>query len=44
MKNPKYAFCREYYSEYQVRVLFDDVTVTSFIDIKFCDVAIQSIP
>jgi len=23
---------------------FDDVTVTSFIDIKFCDVAIQSIP
>ena len=23
---------------------FDDVTMTSFIDIKFCDVAIQSIP
>ena len=23
---------------------FDDVTVTSFIDVKCCDVAIQSIP
>jgi len=40
MKNPKYAFYREYYSEFY----FDDATVTSFIDIKCGDVAIQSIP
>jgi len=44
MKNPKYAFCREYYSEYQMWVLFWWGHCDVIYRHKMGDVAIQSIP
>jgi len=42
MKNPKCTFYREFNYEYLLQVCFDDITVTSFIDIKFGSIPPES--
>jgi len=43
-KSLKYTFCRGFNFEYSLEFYYDDVTVTSFINIRYSSVAAESIP
>jgi len=44
MKNPKYALCREFNFNTSCESDYDDITMTSFINIKYGDVAVEKNP
>jgi len=47
MKIPKYTFCRGCNSEYDCmsyEFYYDDVTVTSFINIRYGNITVEIIP
>ena len=45
MKNPKYTFCiGNLFPSKTCELYYDDVTVTSVINIKYGDVTVESIP